>query len=82
MTTKLVPSNKRKQIVDEQNDDKTAQELVNMTVLVPRTTAGIVVETDTEKIERKTLAQERKHERIDEQQKMAQHIESLMEKVF
>jgi len=53
-----------------------------MSILIPRAKAGIVVENSTEKIERKTLAQERKHERLIEQQKLAQQMENLMEKVF
>jgi hypothetical protein len=53
-----------------------------MAIIVPRPKAGIVVETLEEKIERKALAQERKHERYLEQQKLAQHMEDLMEKVF
>lgn len=53
-----------------------------MAILVPRSKAAIVVETRAEKIERKVLAQERRQERLIEQQKMAQHMENLMEKVF
>jgi hypothetical protein len=53
-----------------------------MSILIPRSKAGIVVENSAEKIERKTLAQERKHERLIEQQKLAQQMENLMEKVF
>jgi hypothetical protein len=49
---------------------------------VPRSRAAIVVESRAEKLERKALAQERRHERLIEQQKIAQHMENLMEKVF
>ncbi|CAF4242778.1 unnamed protein product, partial [Rotaria sp. Silwood2] len=81
-TTKLVPHGQQKQIIDAQSEDKTAQDLVNMTILVPRSKAAIVVETRAEKVERKVLAQERKHERMVEQQKIAHHMENLMEKVL
>jgi hypothetical protein len=53
-----------------------------MTISVPRSKAGIVVENSAEKLERKVLAQERKHQRLVEQQKLAQQMENLMEKVF
>lgn len=53
-----------------------------MSILVPRSKAAIVVETETEKVQRKVCAQERKHERIIEQQKLAQQMEDLMEKVI
>ncbi len=53
-----------------------------MSILVPRSKAAIVVETETEKVQRKVRAQERKHERIIEQQKIAQQMEDLMEKVI
>ncbi|CAF3339698.1 unnamed protein product [Rotaria sp. Silwood1] len=82
VTTKLVPRGQQKPIIDAENEDKTTQDLVNMTILVPRSKAAIVVETRAEKIERKVLAQERKHERIVEQQKIAHHMENLMEKVL
>ncbi|CAF2899332.1 unnamed protein product [Rotaria sp. Silwood2] len=82
ITTKLVPHGQQKQIIDAQSEDKTAQDLVNMTILVPRSKAAIVVETRAEKVERKVLAQERKHERMVEQQKIAHHMENLMEKVL
>ncbi|CAF0817014.1 unnamed protein product [Rotaria sordida] len=82
VTTKLVPRGQQKQIIDAQDEDKTTQDLVNMTILVPRSKAAIVVETRAEKVERKVLAQERKHERIVEQQKIANHMENLMEKVL
>jgi len=53
-----------------------------MTILVPPSKAAIVVESQSEKVQRKVLAQERKHERIVEQQKLSQHMEDLMKKVF
>jgi len=53
-----------------------------MSILVPRSKAAIVVENQDEKLQRKVLAQQRKHERMVEQQKIAQHMEDLMEKVF
>jgi hypothetical protein len=52
-----------------------------MSILVPRSKAAIVVETEAEKLERKAFAQERKHERMVEQQKIARRMEDLMEKV-
>jgi hypothetical protein len=82
VTTKLVHRNKRNELIDAQSDDKTTKDLVNMAILVPRSKAAIVVETRAEKVERKILAQERKQERLIEQQKLAQHMENLMEKVF
>jgi len=53
-----------------------------MSIVVPRSKAAIIVETQGEKVQRKVLVQERKHERILEQQKLAQHMEDLMKKVF
>jgi hypothetical protein len=53
-----------------------------MTRLVPRSKAAILVETRSEKLERKALAQERRHKRMIEQQQIAQQMEDLMEKVF
>ncbi len=53
-----------------------------MSILVPPSKAAIVVESQSEKVQRKVLVQERKHERIVEQQKLAQHMEDLMKKVF
>ncbi|CAF3873638.1 unnamed protein product [Rotaria magnacalcarata] len=82
VTTKLVPASKRQQIVDEQNEDKTIQDLVNVTVMVPRKKAVIDVESPAEKFERKVLAHERKNERTLEQKQLTQHMENLMEKVF
>lgn len=52
-----------------------------MSVVIPRTKGGIVAENAVEKFERKTLADERKHERNVEQQKIAQQMEHLMGKV-
>lgn len=49
---------------------------------VPHTKTAIVVETRTEKHERKLLAQERRQERLVEQQKIVQQMEILMEKVI
>lgn len=49
---------------------------------VPHTKTAIVVETRTEKHERKLLAQERRQERLIEQQKIVQQMEILMEKVI
>jgi hypothetical protein len=53
-----------------------------MTISVPRSKASIIAENSTDKLERKMLAQERKHQRFIEQQKLAQQMENLMEKVF
>ena len=53
-----------------------------MTISVPRSKANIVVENSSDKLERKILAQERKQQRLIEQQKLAEQMENLMEKVF
>lgn len=53
----------------------------NHSGLLARSRAAIIVENSNEKIERKILVQERKHERILEQQQLAQRMEHLMEKV-
>ncbi|UJR28021.1 hypothetical protein I4U23_009280 [Adineta vaga] len=82
VTTKLIHRNKRKEIIDAQVDDKNAQDLVNMAVVVPHTKAAIFVENRSDKLQRKTLAQNRKHERLVEQQKIARHMEDLMDKVI
>lgn len=81
VTTKLVHHGQRKEIIDAPSEDRTTQDLINMIKSVPRSKAAIVVETRAEKVERKMLAQERRQERLIEQQKIAQHMEDLMEKV-
>lgn len=53
-----------------------------MSLLIPQSKTAMIIENSTEKIERKILAQERKQERFIEQQKIAQRMENLMEKVF
>ena len=82
VTTKLVPHGSRKQTIDAPSEDRTTQDLINMIKTVPRSKAAIVVETRAEKIERKLLAQKRRQERLIEQQKIAQQMEHLMERVI
>ncbi|CAF0786889.1 unnamed protein product [Adineta steineri] len=82
VTTKLVHHGKRNEILDAQVDDKTAKDLLNTTVIIPRSKLAVVGESQSEKLERKVHAQERKQERLVEQQKLAQHMENLMEKVI
>lgn len=65
-----------------QSEERAAQALMDLAPTGPRSKAAIVVETRAEKIERKALAQERRQERLVEQQKIAQHMENLMEKVM
>ncbi|CAF4250506.1 unnamed protein product [Adineta steineri] len=82
VTTKLVHRGKRNEIPDAQVDDKTAKDLLNTTVVIPRSKLAVVGESQSEKLERKAHAQEQKQERLAEQQKLVQHMENLMEKVI
>lgn len=80
-TAKLVHRNQQKELIHNQTEDKTAEDLVNISVSIPRSKPTIFVENSSEKIQRKVLVEERKHERIVEQQKIIEHMNNLMEKV-
>ncbi|CAF0900255.1 unnamed protein product [Adineta ricciae] len=78
----MAPRNQQNEIVDVQVDDKIAQDLANLGVIVPRTKPTIAVENRSEKHQRKVLAQERRQERLVEQRKMVVNMEGLMEKII
>ncbi|CAF0827229.1 unnamed protein product [Adineta ricciae] len=80
--SKTASRNQQKETADVQVDDKIAQDLANLGVIVPRTKPSIAVENRSEKHQRKVLAQERRQERLVEQRKMIVHMEGLMEKII
>ena len=81
VTTKIVQPTNKRDLIDGDNEEKTEKDLRNISGLVSRSRAAIVVESTNEKIERKALVQERKHQRLLEQKKLAERMEHLMEKV-
>lgn len=81
VTTKLVQSTNKRNVIDSEHDEKTGKNYGTMSALIPRSKAAIVVENEHEKVERKALVQERNHQRVLEQQKLARQMEHLMEKV-
>lgn len=68
-------------MIEAQNEDKRAENLANMSIVIPRS-KGSIVENSGEKLERKALIEERKHERSVEKQKISDHMENLMSKVL